>query len=335
MKRILYFTVLFLPVLVFAQSVSPGVEEKKPIRNQRIKKVAPRKPVIMAKELKRLLKDYVKHLDLTPIGTKEEGAVVVKGRVTTQDNKEKVQKILESYPVGQIVDLIDYRVSPQMIGIEVAMVIVDKSNGDEFNADILSSMGATYGGKYDFTGGGALTSHFLSWSVVTNFDKLNYWITSGKADIRSEPGLLVENGGSGSILIGGEIPYQVATSQGTGVEYKEYGTKIDVSPKLLKSGNIEMDITVNLSKPDMSLPTPKGGIGYMKKELKTKINVKNKQTVCIGAFNYRSKGSVSKSGCLFPLPSIKYNNENKYMYILLTPHIPMNTLNSKIYKKGY
>ncbi len=333
MRRILYFTVLILPALVFAQAVSSGVEEKKP-KTIKIKYVVPRKARNMKKELENLLGyPLVKELSVSKIGDK---LVVVKGTVTTLDDKAKVQKILKAYPKGQIVDLINYNVSPQMIGIEVMMVIVDESNGDEFNADILSSMGATYGGNYDFTGSGALTSHFLSWSVVTNLAKLNYWVTSGKADIRSEPGLLVENGGKGSILIGGEIPYQVATAQGaTGVEYKEYGTQIVVSPKLLKNGNIGMDITVNLSKPDMSLPTPRGGIGYMKKELKTNINIKSKQTVCIGGFHYKSKGNLSKSGCLIPLPSISHNNENKFMYILLTPHIRMNTLNSRKYKKGY
>lgn len=310
MKRIWMILIGILPLISFGQVVSGGTPPT-------VMKVVPRKSWDMQKELNKLLSALVDNLSVSKIGEK---LVVVRGKVNHMDDKDKVKKIISSYPKGQIVDLINYEVASQVIGIDVMIVVTDQSNSDKFDADILTG-DARYSGSFSTVDGSS--SSLLSWTVVADLTKLKNWITSGKAHIVSKSALLIESGGTGSILIGGEIPYQYSTTEGTGINFKEYGTKIGVKPVLLKNGNIGLkELKVTLSKPDMSIPTPGGQIGYMKKELITNINVRPNYNVVIGGFNYKGKEQISNSGCMLGLiPAFSYNHrrEDKLMWIVLTP----------------
>ncbi len=88
--------------------------------------------------------------------------------------------------------------------------------------------------------------------------QLNLLITENKARVLSEPSLMVLDGCTGSILVGGEIPIPVAqSSSGTGgvsasvaIEYKPYGVRLLVGAALVGDKTVQMTVTPEVSELD-------------------------------------------------------------------------------------
>jgi len=85
--------------------------------------------------------------------------------------------------------------------------------------------------------------------------QLNLLISENKARILSEPSLMVLDGYSGSILVGGEIPVPVAQgSSGTSgvsssvtIQYKPYGVRLLVNAALVGDSAVQMTVTPEVS----------------------------------------------------------------------------------------
>ena len=85
--------------------------------------------------------------------------------------------------------------------------------------------------------------------------QLNLLISENKARILSEPSLMVLDGNSGSILVGGEIPIPVAQgSSGTSgisssvtIQYKPYGVRLLVSAALVGDNAVQITVTPEVS----------------------------------------------------------------------------------------
>ena len=113
-------------------------------------------------------------------------------------------------------------------------------------------------GQYP-AGGGSFNSKLLGGGVLERISpfaaQLNLLITENKARILSEPSLIVLDGNSGSILVGGEIPVPVAQgSSGTSgisssvtIQYKPYGVRLLVSAALVGESAIQMTVTPEVS----------------------------------------------------------------------------------------
>jgi Flp pilus assembly secretin CpaC len=82
---------------------------------------------------------------------------------------------------------------------------------------------------------------------------LDLIMQSGHAKILSEPNLVTTPGQQATFLVGGEIPYVVSTGLGqVSVSFKEYGVKLNVTPKILGNGSIESVIAPEISDLDLA-----------------------------------------------------------------------------------
>ncbi len=323
MKRVLILLVFICILPLFSQVTFGGTEQQQP-QTQKPVTVPQRKSREIDEELRRLLDEYVSGLIVSTIG---EHIVVVKGTIKTESSMLKVKEILKVYG-SQVIDLIDYKVSPQLFRVDATIVILDKSSGDEFKADL-------FGIVKDASIG--FDANALNWGVQLDLSKisdiLNYWVISGKADIKSYPSFLVENKGECKFQIGGEVPYQYSTKDGVGIEFKPYGVIIKVSPELRLDGNVSANIEFEVSKPDFSSPLPSGQVGYLKKYYSSKLTIKPNKSICIGGFEYEGIESNARSGCIIPFPFFKNINEKKILYLVLSITVPATEIDNKVYEK--
>ena len=71
------------------------------------------------------------------------------------------------------------------------------------------------------------------------------------AKILAEPNLVTISGRPAYFLAGGELGYQTSSGlTGTNVEFKQYGTRVDVVPIVLGNGRIRLEVRPSVSEPD-------------------------------------------------------------------------------------
>ncbi|MBL4639394.1 MAG: pilus assembly protein N-terminal domain-containing protein, partial [Kordiimonadaceae bacterium] len=94
--------------------------------------------------------------------------------------------------------------------------------------------------------GGALFGQITSGRLDLNaaIDALDQ---DGFIKVLAEPNLTALSGHSASFLAGGEFPIPIPTRDGLGIEYREFGVKLEFTPTVLNSGNISMHVKPEVS----------------------------------------------------------------------------------------
>jgi pilus assembly protein CpaC len=159
--------------------------------------------------------------------------------------------------------------------------------------------------------------------------RINLLASDGDAVVLSEPVLSCVNGGTAKFISGGEYPIPViGRNGGTSVEFKQYGIKLDISPKANKEKQIYTTIKAEVSEIDTSttvLDVP----GILKNETETIVNVHSGQTIVISGLIKAKQGkSISKMPGLGDLPVVgglfrsnDVQQEMSEMVVFLTPEV--------------
>ncbi|WP_298218862.1 type IV pilus secretin PilQ [Halothiobacillus sp.] len=158
--------------------------------------------------------------------------------------------------------------------------------------------------------------------------------TEGTGEIVSSPKVITTNGHTALISQGTEIPY-IATQTAGGVasntvSFKKAVLSTEVTPQITPNNNIIMDIDVKKDEPDYTnlLPgTTNPPINT--REVKTKVEVKNGQTVVLGGiYQFTNTNSINKVPFLGDLPGLgnlfknrEINNQRLELLIFVTPKI--------------
>jgi len=101
------------------------------------------------------------------------------------------------------------------------------------------------------------------------------------AKLLSEPTITTMSGRPASFLSGGEVPIQVASGLGTtSIEFKEFGTRVDVVPIVLGNGNIRLEVRPLVSEVDSSLAVD-GTPGFRTRWVDTAVEMKAGQTFAL------------------------------------------------------
>jgi type IV pilus assembly protein PilQ len=145
--------------------------------------------------------------------------------------------------------------------------------------------------------------------------------------IVSNPKLFIVDNELASITDGTEIPYTVVGTIGGSptVSFKDAALKLQVRPTITGEGNIYIDLTVNKDTPLMTSSPPP----ISKKELKTKLLVKDGGVALIGGIN-KSEATATESGVPFfskiPVLGNLFKskddiNRKNQLYIFLAPRV--------------
>jgi pilus assembly protein CpaC len=150
----------------------------------------------------------------------------------------------------------------------------------------------------------------------------------GKTTILAEPQLSARNGAKASFLAGGEIPYAVSNLFGTTVQFKPYGVKLDIQPRVDRNGAIRATIETEFSQIDGSVTTS-GGPALLTRKTSTEFNVRSGETIVLSGLVQRENatnidkvpflGDVPVLGHLFK--SRKFQNKETELVVFVTPTV--------------
>ncbi|MFH0948280.1 MAG: type II and III secretion system protein [Elusimicrobiota bacterium] len=73
---------------------------------------------------------------------------------------------------------------------------------------------------------------------------------NGAAQVLSSPKIVTKSGTSAKFLIGGEIPIVASGVSGGSIEWKEYGIKTEILPKILPGNYVDLTLTTEVSRLD-------------------------------------------------------------------------------------
>jgi pilus assembly protein CpaC len=158
--------------------------------------------------------------------------------------------------------------------------------------------------------------------------QLNLLAQEGKATLLAEPQLSARSGAKASFLAGGEIPYAVSTRDGVYIQFKTYGIKLDITPKVDHRGVVRATIQTEVSSVDRSVSTI-GGPALLSRKTDTEFNLRNGETIVLSGLLQRENSSdVDKVPLLGDLPIIgavfrskRFQNKETELVVFVTPTV--------------
>jgi len=265
----------------------------------------------------------------------EDKALVVKGMVADEEEAEQVKRLIGLFePETRIVNLTSVA-DPSKRQVSVRAKIV------EINRGALDSIGVNWGQIEE-------TESFRDQPFVVQIENarrmgvdpigLQIEALAGRdlAKILSEPNLLVDDGEEASMLVGGEVPIPVPQIQaGTatvGIEYKEYGVVLKITPNILSDDRIRLRVIPEVSSIDLATQVAIGGISvpaFRTRTTDTIVTVDNGEPLIIAGLTQREQSeAVSKIPILGDIPIIgelfrhkEFKEGRTELIIVVTPQI--------------
>ncbi len=156
------------------------------------------------------------------------------------------------------------------------------------------------------------------------------------AKILSEPNLLVDDGETANMVVGGEVPIPVPQTQAgvatITIQYKQYGVVLNITPEILSEDRIRLQVSPEVSSIDLATQVAIGGINvpaFRTRKTDTTVTVDNGAPLVIGGLVQRDQSRVvSKIPILGSIPIIgelfkhkEFREGKTELIIVVTPHI--------------
>jgi pilus assembly protein CpaC len=137
---------------------------------------------------------------------------------------------------------------------------------------------------------GAVVTRKLNDSLFAHLESLRQ---ADKATVLAEPTLITGNGQPAAFNVGGSFPVPVPSKAGTTtIEYREYGTRVDLLPTLLRNGRIRLAISPRISEIDDTRTIEIDGTtvpSVRTRSVETEIEMEDGETVVLGGFGQQSQ----------------------------------------------
>ncbi len=162
---------------------------------------------------------------------------------------------------------------------------------------------------------------------------LDLLVRTGHVRILSSPNLVTMPGSEAKFLVGGEIPYIIPTGlNAVNVQFKEYGVKLDLTPKILPDGGVETQITPEVS--DLDFTDGVQVAGYTLPAFKTSrittdvVTKAGESIVMAGLLRRQEQKNIDKIPGLGDLPilgrlfrSVSYQRADTDVVFVMTPEV--------------
>ncbi|WP_233410749.1 type II and III secretion system protein family protein [Rugamonas violacea] len=282
--------------------------------------------------------------------------VIVEGEELSDADRDKVAELAKRYP--QIVNFTSPIGWEQMVMMDVKVVEFPKTELRELGLKWSAVGGAAVGSIWTPAGRGDQGGHVINIQTgnanpppitvpggtgpvplpanLTVLSAINLGLNAqlsaleqkGSASVLAEPQLSTRSGYKASFLAGGEVPYSVATINGVTVQFKPYGIKLDIEPKVGRNGVIRAVIESEVSSIDASLSTASGP-ALLTRRTKTEFNVHQGETIVLsGLLQRNSSSDIDKVPFLGDLPvlgalfrSKRFQNKETELVVFVTPSI--------------
>ncbi|MGZ5172025.1 MAG: type II and III secretion system protein family protein [Burkholderiales bacterium] len=311
---------------------------------------------VMASDMTRYAREIAGFLSTIPrakatvVGDK----VIVEGDDLTDADRDKVTELAKRYP--QIVNFTSPIGWEQTVMLDVKVVEFPRSQLRDLGLKWGTAGGAAVGGIWrpvtrgdtrdlSITVPGGESGLPISSSapsglvypaspIVTSAVNLGLNATlqaleqSGSATVLAEPQLSTRSGYKATFHAGGEIPYSVASVNGVTVQFKPYGVRLDIEPRVARSGAIRAVIDSEVSSIDTSVSSTNGP-ALLTRRTKTEFNVKPGETIVLSGLLQRNSntdiealpflGNIPILGALFR--SKHFQNKETELVVFVTPHL--------------
>jgi pilus assembly protein CpaC len=311
---------------------------------------------VMANDMSRYAREIAGFLSTIPkakatvVGDK----VIVEGDDLTDADRDKVTELAKRYP--QIVNFTSPIGWEQTVLMDVKVVEFPRSELRDLGLKWGTTGGAAVGGVWrpvargdtsglsisvpGGDGGVPVTSSapsglvYPSSAIVTSAVNLGLNATlqaleqNGRATVLAEPQLSTRSGYKATFHAGGEIPYSVASVNGVTVQFKPYGVRLDIEPRVARSGAIRAVIDSEVSSIDTSVSSTNGP-ALLTRRTKTEFNVKPGETIVLSGLLQRNSstdiealpflGKIPILGALFR--SKHFQNKETELVVFVTPHL--------------
>ena len=273
---------------------------------------------IVAEQLQEIFSS-VKGLKIERAGDK----IIIEGEIFDRDYQDYYQKTIGMYK-NIVIDKV-YMPKNPIIQIDVRIIEVNEENISDLGVQWFGDGGwqpkikASY--NYEKT-------KVLEASLEDVMIKINALAKEGKVHVLASPKLVVESGKSADFLVGGEIPIAQQTGLASSVDWKKYGTHLEISPKVMGDNRIFIKLNTTQSELDYSHQVS-GYPSISSKEANTNLSMKENTTLVIAGLMSQNKSEeISKVPFFGDLPILGYlfKKKNKIIrnvetIILLTPSI--------------
>jgi pilus assembly protein CpaC len=311
---------------------------------------------VMANDVTRYAREIAGFLSAIPkakatvVGDK----VIVEGDDLSDADRDKVMELAKRYP--QIVNFTSPIGWEQTVMLDVKVVEFPRSELRDLGFKWGTTGGAAIGAIWrpvtrgDASGlsialpggdsGAPITSNaatglvYPSSPIVTSAVNLGLSATlqaleqNGRATVLAEPQLSTRSGYKATFHAGGEIPYSVASVNGVTVQFKPYGVRLDIEPRVARSGAIRAVIDSEVSSIDTSVSSTNGP-ALLTRRTKTEFNVKPGETIVLSGLLQRNSstdiealpflGRIPILGTLFR--SKRFQNKETELVMFVTPHL--------------
>ena len=213
-------------------------------------------------------------------------------RVVITASKERIEKVMA---LAQAVDVLPHKVNVSATFVEVSS---NASNGLGVSL-VANVLGAKLGVKVGEVGSAALSISNSNFQVI--IDALN---SDGRFRQVANPRSLVDEYDKSFILFGDETPTVAGSTldkNSNNIQqtvYRPSGVILDVLPKVLGSGKINMSIDGQVSSFQTTTTGVNGSPTLVKRQVKTSVTVDDGEVVIIGGLN-NNKMVRSSSGLPF------------------------------------
>ena len=239
---------------------------------------------------------------------------------------------------GNVIDLLQMA-KPSQIRLEAQIIEIASKNAKELGVEYGTYLGNSdskidaqntiYAGEdWNTRGwGGWLVQHSSTINAA-----LNAMITQGKARILSRPNISTLSGEKARILVGGSIPIPVNNDGSVGIEWKEYGIKLDIEPVVDQMDKVTSKVHAEVSSLDYSHGITQNGFAIpalATREAEAVIHVTNGMSMIIGGLlNSEDSKTVSKIPLLGNIPILgeffkhtSNSRDKREIIIIITPHL--------------
>ncbi len=247
---------------------------------------------------------------------------------------------------GALIDRSQIAVKSNTVQVDVQVVEFKKSAmkkvGLNFSSNGANDKGFSFG-MYSPSTGGTQSPFADAMNLVLGFGnafsgaglgaRLSLLEGNGLARVLARPTLVAHSGQSASFLAGGELPIPVSANDGNiGIEYKEFGVKLQLTPTVLSNERIALKVAPESSDLDFNNAVAIGGVAVpaiRTRRADTMVELADGESFIIGGLVSRSTSSnVNKVPVLGDLPilgsffkNLSYSQDETELVIVVTPSL--------------
>jgi pilus assembly protein CpaC len=288
------------------------------------------------------------------------GQLMVSGTVNSTEDVEPLLRYVAAFVNGDVKNVINnIRVAGvAQVQLEVCLAAVTRSEIRNLSVNFLTAdqqnfFTSTFSTVVPNTAiSPVLRSGFNTFTGPTVFPvgsaNLNFGLTGTNSEllglilalrqeniskILANPTVVTLSGRTADFNVGGEAPFGTAGSgggTGTGISFREFGTRVQFLPVVLAEGRIRLEIHAEVSNVDPALSFTGANVvapGFDSRSITTVVEMENGQTLAVGGLiNNTITGSAQKVPVLGDLPffgtlfrSTLYNENEQELIIIVTP----------------